>query len=366
MKQFVNAESVALLHSGNEFFDTIQKLIDEAKEVIHFQTYIFTDDATGRLIADRLIAASQRGVKVFLLLDGYGSKELPIKFIDELKTAGIHFRFFSQFFSSENISPARRVHHKIIVVDKYTAVLGGINIGDKYHGSKEIIPWLDFAVLIKGKCNEYLDGICSRIYTKRKQANTIAESNGDIPVRYRVNDWAKRKNEIYYTYKYGVSASKRSITIVASYFLPGFFFLRRLKNAAKRGVVVKIVVGGVSDIAMFHHAEKYLYAYLIRNGIEVYEWTDSVMHGKAAVFDEKLTTIGSYNLNNLSKYKCIEMNVDIKDAAFGKVVYNDFESIIQNKCIRIAKEDSNLFKRIRSTFAYYLYKLVMYLIAPRE
>ena len=370
MKQFIHAESVELLHSGNEFFDAAKKIIDEAKEVIHLQTYIFKFDKTGKEIGKHLINAAKRGVQVYVLPDRYGSKELPPKFIDELKSAGIHFRFFSPLFSTESISIARRIHHKILVADKHTVLIGGINIGDKYHGSAGVVPWLDFAVMVKGTCNQFIHNLCESIYKKNKRMSSATFSSGKIDVRYRINDWYKRKNEIYYTYKRGFATSKKSISIVACYFLPGYFFLRRIKNVAKRGVKIKIVVGGISDIPMFHHAEKYLYDYLLRNGIEIYEWTESVMHGKAAVFDEKWCTIGSYNLNNLSKYQCMEMNVDIDDPVFSKKLSDDLDYIIHEKCTKITSENTvkqrNFFYRIKLSFAYYWYKLFMYLMVPKD
>ncbi len=370
MNRYTRAESAELLKSGDHFFDHVAAAIDEAKEVIHFQTYIFAEDSTGKKIAEHLKLAAQRGVEVFLLLDGYGSKELSTSFITGLKLAGIQLRFFSTFFSAENISMARRMHHKIIVVDKKLTIIGGINIGNHYHGTAKTPAWLDFAVLIKGHCSAEVHQFCEMLFQKKRPQLLLKKHMGPILVRFSRSDWLQRKNQIYNSYKKQLSTSTKSITIAASYFLPGVFFLRRMKNAVKRGVKIRILVGGVSDIPLFHHAERYLYSYLLKNGIEIYEWNQSVMHGKLAIFDEKWSTIGSYNLNNLSRYKCMEMNADIDDEAFGKHVSLELQSILENKCEQVTMESWNkktgFFTTIQFMFGYYLYKIIMYLIAPRE
>lgn len=363
----LKADKVELVLSGNEFFEKVLQLIEGAKEVIHLQTYIFSFDETGKKIASHLTAAAKRGVKVYLVVDGYGSKKLPPGFNEELKLAGIQFRFFSPFLSSENVSIMRRMHHKILVVDKTISLVGGINLGDKYHGTATDIPWLDFAVLIQGNCNQYLHELCEGIYHKRKPRYNHSPQTGNISIHYRINDWYRRRNEIYKSYKRHVLNSQDSITLFASYFLPGYLFLRRLKMAARKGVKIRIVVGSGSDIALFHHAEKYLYRYLLKNGIEIYEWPESVMHGKLAVFDQQISSIGSYNLNNLSKYQCIELNAEIDNPAFSKTVSEKLDILIYKKCKKISSQKKlGFFSWLKSAFAYYSYKLLMYLIVPLD
>ena len=133
MTEYSPAESVKLIFSGNDFFETLETYIDNAKEIIHFQIYIFEEDETGSKIADALMRASKRGVAIFLLVDAYGSKDLSIEFIKKLQEGNIQFRFFSPLFSKESIYMGRRLHHKVIVIDKTIAIVGGINIGDKHH-----------------------------------------------------------------------------------------------------------------------------------------------------------------------------------------------------------------------------------------
>lgn len=375
MDHYVKAESAELIHSGNEFFEVAKEMIRSAEKVIHLQTYIFSEDSTGQEIAKELIDAAGRGVKIWVLIDGYGSKEMSKELVHQFKKAGIEFRFFSPFFSGEGGSQIRRLHHKVLVVDKFQVIVGGINIGDKYHGNEKQKAWLDYAVRLKGDCVATVHDFCVMMYNKKnynweKPLKGSRHFKGDVLIRFRCNDWLRRKNEIYRTYKNVFKRSTRSVTIVGSYFLPGIFFLRYIRNAVRRGVKVKIFVGAISDIPMFHSAERYLYDYLLRHGIEIYEWNESVLHGKAAIVDNEWCTIGSYNLNNLSKYKTIEMNVDIKDEDFARNFTREIEENICAKCTAITSEihvkKMNIFRRIRVGIAYFYYRFFMFLISSRE
>src|SRR5688500_9688972 len=102
---------VRLVSGGRDYFTTLAQLINDAKHSIHLQVYIYEDDETGRLVGNALMDAARRGVNVYLLTDGYASKALSAGFINELQTAGVHFRFFEPLLKSENFYFGRRMHH---------------------------------------------------------------------------------------------------------------------------------------------------------------------------------------------------------------------------------------------------------------
>jgi cardiolipin synthase len=167
MKNYHQAERIELVQSGSNYFEVLENLIDDSEENIQFQTYIFDYDKTGKKIIASLVKASLRGVKVFALADAFGSSGLPSSAVKVMRAAGISFRFFSPLFSAEGISFGRRLHHKIVVVDGKRALLGGINIADKYQGAVAQDPWLDYAVRIEGKLCGQLTGLCKRIYDRK-------------------------------------------------------------------------------------------------------------------------------------------------------------------------------------------------------
>lgn len=342
-EEYRKAAEIRLVHSGNDYFETLENLIHSAKHTLHLQTYIFDEDETGRNIANSLKAAASRGVKVNMMLDGYGSKSLSRKFSKDLRLSGIRLRFFAPFFSSQNIYFGRRLHHKVIVADKNIALIGGINIANKYHGSETEPPWLDYAILIKGSICQEVDDICLHTYGRRfiwkqKKAKKVQKqilSSEHISVRIRENDRLRRKNQISGSYLQAIQNAKKSIYITGSYFLPGTKLRKALIKAAKHGVEVHLIMAGVSDVPVFQSATRWLYDLLFRNGIKIYEWEKSVLHGKVAVVDDNWSTIGSFNLNHLSAYGSIELNIDVLDEQFSKSFQLHLKSVIETGCKQV-------------------------------
>lgn len=374
MTDYTPAESVKLIHSGNDFFETLEESIDNAKEIIHFQTYIFEEDETGKQIADALIRASQRGVNIYLLVDAYGSKDLSMDFIKKIQQGNIQFRYFSPLFSKESVYIGRRLHHKVVVIDKNSAIVGGINIGDRYHGSDSNPAWLDYAALIKGDVCLELHNLCSALFEKRmfRQSEKVflkENETGTPLVRFSRNDWIIGQNEIHKRAIYSFKNAKKTIIIISSYFLPGYSYRRALKNASRRGVNVKVILAGQSDMRFLLYAEKHLYRFLCKHGIEICEWTDSVLHGKAIMVDHEWVSIGSYNLNYLSRYWSIELNAEVKDTVFINEFSNHLDLIASSRCVFIDADKirlSGFFEKIRNAISYYLYKIIMKLFFSKK
>jgi cardiolipin synthase len=333
------AEEIELVYGGNDYFTRLLNLIRNAHSEIHFQTYIFEHDSTGIEIVEALIDAAARGVKVYLLLDAYGSGKLSKALIAKLNQNGVQLRFFSSFFSFNNIYLGRRMHHKVVVADGSAALIGGINIANKYRGSATQTAWLDYAVQIHHNViARQLQRLCRVIYFKKHKANRKRKSSfhhvGDGLIRILENDWLFRKNQISQAYITAIQNAKREIIIVGSYYLPGHKFTSVLKQAARRGVQIKLILAGVSDLPIVKRATQYLYDSLLHQKIELYEWDKSVLHGKVALVDDEWATVGSFNLNHLSSYGSIEMNVEIKSTHFSEVLKNELTNVI-SKCEKI-------------------------------
>lgn len=329
----LSSEKIELVHSGDDYFSRLITIVALAKSEIHLQTYIFDNDSTGIKIANALKEAALRHVKVYVLLDAYGSFSLTQQFINDLRQTGIHIRFFSPFLAANSFYIGRRLHHKVVVVDGYIALIGGINIADKYRGNTLNVPWLDYAVQIESSLiGEQLQELCRNIYFKKKKLKELLmpsfPSQKDVFIRIIRNDWLHNTQDIYDSYIKYSRAAQNEIIIVGSYFLPSRKFKNVLKKAAIRGVKVTLILSGISDIPLARRAACYLYSSLLKHNIELYEWHKSVLHGKAAVVDRNWTTIGSFNLNHLSSYGSIEMNVAINSAEFSSAFAQHLETVI--------------------------------------
>ncbi|MFA6524298.1 MAG: phospholipase D-like domain-containing protein [Candidatus Paceibacterota bacterium] len=366
LKRYKSGNKVLLVKSGEEYFSVLKKIIIEAKNEIHFQTYILSDDSTGRMIVDELIDAKKRGVEVYLLIDSYGSRNLSKNFTKQIIDSGIHFRYFAPVITSKGFCLGRRLHQKIVVIDSKIALIGGINIADRYMGTEDKKPWLDFALLIKGKICEDVSNICDsfweRKFLNKKRKNNIKQLTDKVYplLRIRQNDWMREKNQISRSYKNAFKNAEKYITIVGAYFLPSRKLRYLIKKAVDRGVKVKIILSKKSDERVFQLAMDYLYRWMHRNNIEIYEYHPSVVHGKATVVDDTWLTIGSHDLNFLSTYGLIEMNIDVLDVSLAEEFNSYLENIIQKDCIKITTEHLEkkwIFEKFLSWFTYVLVRI---------
>jgi cardiolipin synthase len=374
-KEFTE-NKVELIHGGREYFDQLKKMISKAKDTIHLQTYIYDDDETGKDIALALMTAAKRNVNVYLLADGYASQSLSQSFINHLRESGVNFRFFEPIFKSKYFYFGRRLHHKMIVVDGKYAVVGGINISNRYNDWDCEPAWLDFALYVEGAIAKELCVLCYKTWKgfPRIMGITPCETKNlkfDIQpgeksfVRMRSNDWVRRKNQISASYTEMLKNAKKQVTILCSYFLPGREIRNQLIRAANRGVKIEVIMAGRSDVKIAKQAERFIYKDLLDHNIQIYEYQRTILHGKITVCDNEWLTIGSYNVNNISAYASIELNLDVYNPVFANEVNNMLQKIAKEDCIRITKEwiekKENIFQRIIQWTSYEVVTFIFYL-----
>ncbi|HEX2628445.1 MAG TPA: phospholipase D-like domain-containing protein [Chitinophagaceae bacterium] len=364
---------VQLVRGGSDYFEAFKEMINAAQRLIYLQVYILDDDETGTMIADALKHAASRGVEVFVLADGYASRNLSQSFIGDMRAAGIHFRFFDPLLKSKYFYFGRRLHHKIAVADGRYALVGGINITNRYNDLPGKNAWLDFAVHVEGEGAQQLCLLCWKTWNGFPSAMQPSLCDGlpaqaidsECEVAVLRNDWVRRKNEVSSSYVSMLRHAKSDVTILCSYFLPGRVIRRQLAEAAKRGVHIRIITTGYSDVGIAKYAERFIYRWLLRHNIEIFEYQPTVLHGKIAVCDGKWASIGSYNINNISAYASIELNLEIRNEFFAEEVNSVLEKIIKEDCIKITAiyqtKSSSLFRRFASWVSYGFYNLGFYL-----
>jgi cardiolipin synthase A/B len=373
-KEFIPGHTVRLIHGGESYFDALLELINESKHTLHLQVYIFELDETGNKILMALQEAVRRDVKVFLVVDGFGSLSLGSAFKTRMQEAGIAFRFFSKMPFPGIFQAGRRLHHKVCVADNRKSLVGGINIADKYRGSTIELPWLDFALLVEGNVSEEINDVCERIFSKkftlkpvqRKPTLVLKEKEG-IKIRMTRNDWIRRKNEISAAYKTMLGNANDEILLFASYFIPSRRLLKILIRASRRGRKVSIVLGRMSDVPFIKPATQYLYDKLLRNGIRIFEYKEAVLHAKACVVDREWVSIGSLNLNHLSELLSLELNLEVMDASFGASLHKEFHQLIQEHCVEVNivdfEKERTMFLRFKSWFSYNGFAIFMRLLS---
>jgi cardiolipin synthase len=291
-----------------------------------------------------------------------------------MREAGILVRWFEPLFKSQHFYLGRRLHHKAVVVDGLYSLVGGINICDRYNDLPGDPAWLDMAIYCEGEASYIVYHICRKMWNEEIREPAIAwkgidEASDRIPelerteVRVRQNDWVKRKVQIWSSYLEAFNKSEKELLIMCSYFIPGILYRRKLIQAVKKGVEVKVILAGISDIKMAKHAERFLYDWMLKNKIRIYEYQETVLHAKVATYDGSWATVGSYNVNNISAYASLELNLDVRNDRFARHTRETLENIIQHHCQEITRENyissTSFWRRVMQRVSYSFFNTVL-------
>lgn len=331
--------------------------------MLHVQYYIFAGDQTGNLIFTALEKAAHRGVNVYVVVDAFGSSDFQRKFGSRAATAGIHFREFGRWRIGKRMQSGRRMHHKVVVADHETLLVGGINVADKYMGVGAA-PWLDYAVLVKGGIAQDAHAFCEALFAKKHL--TLRRMKGDnwlvstprAEVRICRNDWLWGRSEISRSYLEAVTMARQNVYIIASYFLPGRKIKKRIQEAAARGADVRFLMASESDIPFMKGASRYLYRWMFRYGMRVYEYQPGMVHGKVAMADDYWLTIGSYNLNNLSDLGSLELNVEMQSQPLASEWKDHFLDLLESRSVEIKPEMNMRFRWLTAMVDWLSYQVM--------
>jgi cardiolipin synthase len=380
MSRYTKGNHVTLLRNGEEYFPALEAAIDGASHEVHLQTYIYEADAVGQRIGAALKRAASREVAVCLLLDGFGSKDLPKAFVEELQAAGVNVMFYRPKISPWTFkrNRLRRLHCKLAVIDGRIAFVGGINIIDDFNvpGDKSA-PRIDYAVRVEGKL---LNPILSRVRrlwrrialihllkwpsdnpTPRLPASSSMEG---VSAAFLIRDNVLHRRDIEHAYLAAIARAKSEIIIANAYFLPGRHFRHALISAARRGVRVRLLLQGRMEYLLMFATHSF-YSMFLGQDIEIYEYHKSFMHSKVAVIDSKWATIGSSNIDPFSLLLAREANVVVQDEAFATELRLDIERKIQEGASQIKLEHwkrGHIFKRVVSWAMYGVMRLMLGLI----
>lgn len=377
---YVSGNKVTLLRSGAEYFPALESAIDSAAYEIHLQTYIYADDDIGRRISDALKRAAARGVIVNLLLDGFGSKELPKAYIAELQSAGIDVVLYRPKVSPWTLerNRLRRLHRKVTVVDQRLAFVGGINILDDMDVPKDFGARMDYAVSVQGPLVNIIHKDTRRLWRRiawsnlrrvRKSAMPAApvsqeRGHGAMRAMFLVRDNVLHRREIERAYLRAIGQARSQIVIANAYFLPGRRFRNALIKAAKRGVCVKLLLQGHMEYLMMFATHAF-YSVFLRHNIEIYEYRKSFMHSKVAVIDGVWATVGSSNIDPFSLLLAREANIVVDDEHFAAELRTDIERAIADGSTHLHAEtwqQGRLFKRCMTWIMYSALRIALGLI----
>ena len=336
---------IDLLENGEAYFPAVFEAMRQAQREILLETFILFEDKVGHELKGILIEAAQRGVKVIVSLDGFGCGELSPAFLGELAQAGVVVQMFDPASKMLGVRTNwfRRLHRKIVVVDASVGFIGGINFSADHLGDFGPEAKQDYAVQVTGPAVADLHHFAlaqsgrqvrtRRGWRRRQQRPSLwTTDKGDGLVRLIYRDNVQHRDDIEEAYIHALSKAQTRVVIANAYFFPGYRLLREIRNAARRGVHVQLIMQGQPDVLLAKLAARMLYDYLLKDGVVIHEYCQRPLHGKVALVDDEWSTVGSSNLDPLSLSLNLEANVLIRDRAFNQQLYQRLETLANTHC----------------------------------
>lgn len=340
---------IRLLENGEQYYPAVFKAIREAREEVLLETFIVFDDGVGRDLKGALIGAARNGARVVVTVDGYGTADLPQAYVDELLEAGIDFRSFDPRTRVLGLrtNAFRRLHRKIVVVDRRIGFVGGINYSDDHLLDYGDASKQDYAVEVEGPIVDDLRALVVTALEGRRMPRVrpwwrrrarlpdrqADGADGSALLCWRDND--RHRDDIELHYRVAMRLAKREIIVANAYFFPGFRLLREFSKAARRGVNVQLILQGSPDQPIMRWAAQTLYDYLLRSGVVIHEYCQRPFHGKVAVIDDDWCTVGSSNLDPLSLSLNLEANLLFRDRALTAQLRARLQKLMRESCERI-------------------------------
>ncbi|EZP25447.1 cardiolipin synthase ClsB [Pseudomonas sp. RIT288] len=336
---------VELLENGEEYFPRVFDAMRAAKSEILLETFIVFEDKVGAELQQILIDAARRGVRTTVSLDGFGCGELTTAYLAALSDAGVHLQMFDPAPKHLGFRTNwfRRLHRKIVVVDGLIAFIGGINFSGDHLADFGPEAKQDYAVQIQGPAVADIHHFAllqsgrpgrARFWWQRRRQRradmAFSDHDGQVRLVFRDND--QHHTDIEDVYLHALRRAKRRVVIANAYFFPGYRLLREIRNAARRGVEVRLILQGQPDMLVAKLAARMTYDYLLKAGVQIHEYCQRPLHGKVALVDEEWSTVGSSNLDPLSLSLNLEANVLIRDRAFNQHLFQRLDDLSQNHC----------------------------------
>lgn len=345
---------IELLENGEEFFPRVFEAVREAQREVIIETFILFEDRVGLALHAAMRAAALRGVKVDLMIDGFGSPDLSREYLESLATAGVKVRVFDpgHRFLGQRLNVFRRMHRKIVVVDGVRAFVGGINYSADHLLDFGPKAKQDYAVELAGpivaEIHQFvlraiaLGGKGAGWFRRRLKQAPPAEqlqAAGEADAIFVTRDNRRHTNDIERHYRAAIRAARERIVIANAYFFPGYRLIKELRRAARRGVDVRLILQGEPDMPIVKTAASMLYHHLLHAGVRIYEYCDRPLHGKVALMDDRWSTVGSSNLDPLSLSLNLEANIVVRDTAFNTLLWERMDQLMQHSCKQIGVDD---------------------------
>jgi cardiolipin synthase len=323
----VGENRLTLFNRGQEVYEAMLELFENAHEEILIDSFIFSSDEIGERMQDVLLRKKQEGVKVTILMDPIGCFSTLPKFWNDFRKHRIRILPVNHYWNPWNLLTLKflfRDHRKLVIIDGKVGFLGGLNISKRYE-----VNWRDSHLMIEGPAAEELRALFYEVAKRKerkKRLSTLREKHIGVDSITCLNSFPRERIHRLLQILIGIISQAREEIIVSHlYFIPVFDLKSALFAAVERGVKVKVLFSEKSDIASVHKVVKSGVRELLRKGVEVWWYEPCVNHSKTMLIDRQYSFIGSANFNHQSFTKNYEITAIIKSEKFGATMHDLFE-----------------------------------------
>ncbi len=363
---------VTLLANGQAAYAAMFKAIQGARDHINLETFIIDDDDVGREFSDLLLKKQAEGVQVSLIYDSVGSFTNPASFFQRLRDGGIkvvEFNPVNPFKAQGKWLLAHPDHRKMLIVDGKIAITGGINISSVYSsklsGRDEDegapLPWRDTDVQIEGPAVAEFQKLFLETWSRQNGPELSGrdfypkmQEDGNALVQVVGSTPGSDNRITFIVYVAAITYAEHSIHLTNAYFIPDDQILKAFKDAAGRGVDVKIILPGTTDSTLALYAAQYNYSELLESGVKIYERRKALLHAKTAVIDGVWSTVGSTNLDYWSLLSDDEVNAVVLSREFAAEMEKSFANDLaeSHEIKREEWKERPVFSKLREWFAH--------------
>ena len=355
---------VEILVRGDDAFASKKEAIRSAESEILLESYILRDDETGRDVLESLAAAVGRGVEVKVLADAFGSLATGGSYWREMKRRGIEVHLFHPFWPYPWFQMFRD-HRKILTVDRRVAFVGGMNLGREYGSPRRQSggTWRDTDARIEGPVVGELALVFAEAWSRaggsRLELRPTDEATPASGARILVLESRPgRGHQESASVLAAIAAAARDyLWVTNAYFAPRALAIHALGRAVARGVDVRLLLPGKSDLPLVRHAGHGYFRELLRRGVRIFEYQDAILHAKTLVTDDYVSLVGSSNLDFRSFHFNAEANLVVMDESAAKDMSAAFREDL-GRATEIKMEDWDdrpRFHRIADQVARHLY-----------
>ncbi|MFJ9342277.1 phosphatidylserine/phosphatidylglycerophosphate/cardiolipin synthase family protein [Streptomyces sp. NPDC101733] len=325
------------LRNGDEIFAAMLAGIRGARHTVDMMTFVYWKGDIARDFARALAERAQAGVRVRLLLDGFGSRLIDRELLDSMEEAGVVVAWFRKPLYLSPLKQNHRCHRKVLVVDEGTAFTGGVGIAEEWCGNaRNEHEWRDTHVEVRGpavdgiaaafaqnwaECHDRLFDDHDRFVEHRPQGDSIVQV-----VRGSASfGWQDMQTLV----RVMLESAEERFRLATAYFSPDTYFIELLCATARRGVEVEILLPGphtdkrVCQLAGQHHYEA-----LVSCGVKIYEYQPTMMHAKIITVDRVAALVGSTNFNRRSLDHDEEVMLAVLDERFTGILDGHFDEDI--------------------------------------